>query len=399
MAHVRFGVDRLVHEPSLLRGAQRVGLVTNDAARLAENATVRSRSVLIAAGVPLVRLFGPEHGLTADAADGAAVADGRDQATGLEVCSLYGDRMRPTREQIGDLDVVLFDIPDVGARFYTYAWTLLHVLSACAEYGVRLVVLDRPNPLGGRLSDAEGPLLDPGLFSFIGADTFPIRHSLTLGELALLWRAERFPQASVEVLTCSGWRRGDQWPQTMLPWVPTSPAMPAFLSALCYPGTCFFEATNLSVGRGTDAPFQRIGAPWLGGERVRTALRDVLGDGALPGVQLEPELFVPTNGPYAGERCSGLRLAVADTRTFRPVATGLALLAAVAGTHRGVFGWWRYPTAANPSGDGHLDRLVGLRRMRERVERSATMPIAELQELTAVPGWSDRVRGVLLYPE
>lgn len=394
MTPVRFGVDRLVADPAILDGARRVGLVTNDAARLASDTARRSRSALLAVGVPIVRLFGPEHGLTGTAEDGAAVADGRDPATGLEVCSLYGDRLRPTREQLGDLDSVLFDIPDVGARFYTFAWTLLNLLSAAAEYGVRVVVLDRPNPLGGDLAMAEGPILDPALYSFVGGDRIPIRHSMTLGELALLWRAERFPGLDLRVVPCGGWTLGQHWPELGIPWVPTSPAMPSYESALCYPGSCFFEATNLSVGRGTAEPFQRIGAPWLAAEKVR----DLLAERSLPGVRFEAELFVPSYGPYIGERCAGLRYVVEDRAVFRPVATGLWLLSAVAEANRSAFSWWRYPTAANPDGTGHLDRLVGVREVRELIDRGTMLEQADIDRLTSTERWQARAAPVMMYP-
>jgi uncharacterized protein YbbC (DUF1343 family) len=260
---VRFGVDVLIGQPSRWGNWHRVGLVTNDAARCATDPTRRSRVALLEAGVPLHRLFGPEHGLGAVAEDGAAVAHGKDALTGLPVVSLYGEQLWPSGEQLADLDVVLFDIPDVGARFYTYAWTLFHLLHACAAVGVPLVVLDRPNPLGGVLEAAEGPLLEEACRSFIGNDIIPVRHALTLGELARLWQAERVPSVSLDVIACEGWAATRGWPATGCAWVPTSPAMPHFDSAVWYPGTCLFEATNVSVARGTDAPFACIGAPWL----------------------------------------------------------------------------------------------------------------------------------------
>ncbi|MBI5601416.1 MAG: DUF1343 domain-containing protein, partial [Gemmatimonadetes bacterium] len=263
MPTVSFGVDRLIANPSLLGAAARVGLVTNDAARLAANAARHARAALIAAGIPVVRLFGPEHGLTAAAEDGAAVTDGTDPLTRLPVVSLYGARMRPDAASLRDLDAVLFDIPDVGARFYTYTWTLYHLMAACAQTGTRVLVLDRPNPLGGELPSAAGPILDLACRSFIGEDAIPIRHQLTLGELARYWQREQFSQVRLDVIACDGWTRAMRWPDTLLPWVPTSPAMPSFESAQLYTGTCLFEATNLSVGRGTEAPFQQVGAPWL----------------------------------------------------------------------------------------------------------------------------------------
>ena len=391
---VRFGVDRVVDDPALLKGTRAVGLVTNDAARLACDASVHARVALRKAGVPLVRLFGPEHGLGARAADGAAVPDGSDALTGLPAVSLYGERLAPSLEHLAGLDLVLFDMPDVGARFYTYASTLFHVLGACAEAGVPLTVLDRPNPLGGELANAEGPMLDATLASFVGAHDIPIRHSLTLGELARLWQRERWPQATLDVIACDGWTRDMLWPDTGLPWVPTSPAMASVASVLTYPGLCLFEGTELSVGRGTDAPFQHVGAPWLDAD----AMLGWLGRAELPGVQLEHDVFVPDGARHAGERCQGVRTVVTDARACRPVALGLWQLAAVMATHRGAFAWAPYPTAANPTGDGHVDRLVGQRGVRSWLEAHAEVTDAErISAWTAAPDWGARTAPVLLY--
>jgi uncharacterized protein YbbC (DUF1343 family) len=382
---VRFGIDCLVANPALLDGCSRVGMVTNDAARLAADASVHSRVALQAAGVPLVRLFGPEHGLSGTAADGAAVGDDIDVRTGLPVVSLYGERMRPTREQLHDLDVVLFDIPDVGARFYTYTWTLFHLLSACAEYGVPLVVLDRPNPLGGASASVEGPVLELAYRSFVGEDAIPIVHALTLGELACLWQRERFPAANVRVIACTGWRRGQRWPALSLPWVPTSPSMPAFESVAWYPGTCLFEATNLSVGRGTDAPFCLVGAPWLDAAAVLDAFTRRCD------VPASACTFMPSHAPYLHETCQGIRLG-APEHASAPVATGLLLLAAIMTVHAGEFAWRGYPTAANPTGEGHFERLVGRGGVRAALDADAATVTATLvREWTRAEGWRDRM--------
>jgi uncharacterized protein YbbC (DUF1343 family) len=391
---VCFGADRLAAEPSLLGGARRVGMVTNDAARLAADLNVRSRVALIDAGVPVVRLFGPEHGLPASAADGTPVRDSIDALTGLPVVSLYGERTRPTEESLADLDLMLFDVPDVGARFYTYTWTLFHLMAACAEAKVPLIVLDRPNPLGGDLHGAEGPVLDLACRSFIGDDAIPIRHQLTLGELARLWRRERFDTADLRVITCHGWARSMRWPDTGLPWVPTSPAMTSFDSAQLYPGLCLFEATNLSVARGTDAPFQQVGAPWLD---VPAVLAD-LARRVPKGAEFRDVRFVPGTAPYIAEPCRGVGVRVTDPTALRPVALGLLLLAAVISTHRLRFQWARYPTAANPSGDGHFERLIGRRDIRRKFDASAYEIDADtVRDWTGVDDWVERARPVLCY--
>ena len=394
-AGVAFGVDRVVRDGALLPLAARVGLVTNEAARLAGDAAVRSRVALLAAGVPIVRLFSPEHGLAAVGEDGAPMRDGVDATTGLPVVSLYGERFAPPAESLADLDLVLFDVPDVGARFYTYAWTLSHVLEACARAGTPLAVLDRPNPLGGVLAGAEGPMLDEATCaSFIGRWSIPIRHALTLGELARLWAQTRVREARLSVVTCDGWRRDMMWPALALPWIPTSPAMPSFDAALAYPGTCLFEGTNLGVGRGTAHPFQQVGAPWLDAARVLDAVQ-------LPaewGMQLAATSFSPGEGPYAGQACHGVRLTAVDARRVRPVAAGLALLAAVVRAHPREFAWAPYRTAANPGGDDHFARIVGVRHVAPRLlDLSSPVTPALVRQWTAATAWAGQVREALLY--
>lgn len=392
MSQVLFGIDQVLATPRLPRG--RIGLVTNDAARTALDSQLHSRVALQRAGFRLVRLFSPEHGMGANATDGAEVRDGLDSFTGLPVVSLYGQRMRPPRETLEDLDVVVFDVPDIGARFYTYIWTLSHVLEACAEAGVLLIVLDRPNPLGGDLAVVEGPLLDvPQFGSFLGRAAIPIRHSLTLGELAQLWNAEWKLNAKLEVVSCCGWTRGTHWPDTGLPFIRTSPAIARFASALLYPGVCLFEATNLSVGRGTDLSFQTVGAPWLRADKLARGLNAL----SLPGVQAESHGFTPELAPYAGMACEGVRLRVTNAKTFRPVSAGLHLLAAVIRAHRERFCWANYPTAANPAGEGHFERLIGQAGIRERLEQSPGDLSECIAAWTAAPDWRERVEGCLLY--
>ncbi|MCC6245618.1 MAG: DUF1343 domain-containing protein [Gemmatimonadaceae bacterium] len=394
IAPIRFGVDQLVADPSRVGWARRVGLVTNNAARLAADHTQFGRHALQRAGVPLVRLFGPEHGLSGHAADGAAVTDGHDAVTDLPVVSLYGTTMRPSPANVADLDLMLFDIPDVGARFYTYTWTLYHVLLACADANVPLVVLDRPNPLGGVLADAEGPILDLAFRSFIGEDRIPIRHSLTLGELARLWDAERLGSRTASVVTVDGWQRHLRWPQLQLPWIETSPSMPSYDSVRWYPATCLFEATNLSVGRGTDRPFQMVGAPWLDAPRTCESL-------AQHGIASSPTLFRPKLPPYAGEVCRAVELHDAPA-VSGIVATGLQLLAVVSRLHRSQFAWHAYKTSANPGGENHFERLLGIGDARAAYDaQTDEVTRTRIRSWTDASAWVSRVRSgpPLLYPE
>jgi uncharacterized protein YbbC (DUF1343 family) len=394
MPSIRFGVDQLAADPSLLGGARRVGLITNDAARTAIDVARHSRVALRDAGIPLVRLFGPEHGISAAAADGVAVSDSTDPLTGLPVISLYGERMRAEGELVGDLDAVLFDVPSVGARFYTYTWTLFHMMAVCADVGTPFIVLDRPNPLGGNLNRAEGPVLDLACRSFIGDDAIPITSAVTFGELARLWQREEYTSVRLDVIQCVGWTRAMRWPETGLPWVPTSPAMPSYESAELYPGTCLFEATNLSVGRGTDAPFQQIGAPWLDADAVLSDLARRIPKG----VEFTTMMFTPGGGPYAGEPCRGIRITVTSHEALRPVALGLLLLAAVVSTHRLRFQWARYPTAANPSGEEHFERLIGRHGIRRHFDASPeAIDAALVRQWTGTDDWAERVSPELLY--
>jgi uncharacterized protein YbbC (DUF1343 family) len=387
-AKVQFGVDRLVGDvPAELRRG-RVGMVTSNVATTAAGRP--SRVALRDAGVNLVRLFGPEHGLAGAAADGDKVADDVDPLTGLPVVSLYGASLRPPPETLGDVDALVYDIPDVGARFYTYIWTLSHVMEACATAGKPLYVLDRPNPLGGNLAAVEGPILDESTCSsFVGRWNIPVRYSLTIGELARLWNAERKLGCDLHVIACAGWRREMHWPATGLPFVQLSPAMPAYTTALFYPGTCLIEGTTLSEGRGTHVPFGMIGAPWVNGQ----ALADALAERDLPGVHVAAVEFVPQGRKHAGETCRGVRLFASDVHAIRPVAVGLALVAELIRLHRDRFGWLPYPTAANETGHQHFDRLIGRLDVRPMLDRGEE----RIGEWTAAPGWAERVAPHLVY--
>jgi uncharacterized protein YbbC (DUF1343 family) len=394
---VRYGIDMLLAGMSGDLMGKRVGLVTNDAAATSATYThmlTPTRLALQEAGVNLVALFSPEHGLGAAAADGAEIGHGFDPLTGLPVHSLYGASFRPSAEQLAGLDLLLFDIPDVGARFYTYIWTLSHVMEACADAGLPLWILDRPNPLGGYLADAEGPMLDESHIStFVGRWDIPIRHCLTAGELARLWHKEKQLSLELMVVKMGGWSRKLHWPATGNPFVPMSPAMPSYEAALVYPGTCFFEGTNVSEGRGTASPFQQVGAPWMDG----LAVADGFNAQAVPGIVARPVQFTPTSGKYAGELCYGVMLHGVEPERARPVQAGLLLLAEILDLHREEFVWLPYPTAANAPGFGHFDRLVGQLHIREALSAQLDNLHSQIVGWTAAPDWAERVGGILLY--
>ena len=318
-AQVTTGIDQLVacrFEP--VRG-RRIGLITN-ATGIDRQGVPTPVRLGEAPELELVCLFSPEHGLAA-ALEGA-VASGRDAATGLPIHSLYGDTQRPTPETLAGLDTLVFDIQDVGARFYTYVTTMHYAMEAAAAHALRFVVLDRPNPINGLT--VEGPVLAPGRESFVGALAgVPVRHGMTAGELALMYRGEKRLDLDLEVVRLAGWRRSMWFDQTGLPWVNPSPNMRNLHQALLYPGVGLLETTNLSVGRGTDSPFERIGAPWLDpldlAERVNAL--------APAGLRCYPFWFTPAASKYSGERCGGLSFVITDRDVFRPVSFGIALAA------------------------------------------------------------------------
>ncbi|HEU4382330.1 MAG TPA: DUF1343 domain-containing protein [Anaeromyxobacteraceae bacterium] len=375
-----------------LRGL-RVGLVCNPTA--VDRRLRHAADLLRAApGVRLTRLFGPEHGVRGDAPYMAAVPDGRDRRTGLPVHSLYGktaESLRPTEAQLDGLDALAFDVQDVGTRFYTYQATMLLCMEAAARAGLRFVVLDRPNPLGGLL--LEGPRLRPGFESFCGLHDLPVRHGMTVGELALLFRAERELDLELEVVPCRGWRRGMGFAGTGLPWVIPSPNMPTPETALVYPGMCLLEGTNLSEGRGTTRPFHLFGAPWLDPEALVRRLEAE----RLPGVRFRPASFAPAFDKHAGTRCHGAELFVHDPRRFRPVRTGLACLALARAQAPARFAWRSEPyefVQAVPA----FDLLCGSDRERRALEAGATPAELWRAWVPEEQAFARRRRSYLRYP-
>ncbi len=316
MADVLTGIDVLERDDfAPLRGC-RVGLVTNHTGRTRDGRTTID-ALHRAAGVQLAALFGPEHGIRGEFDE--KVADGMDARTGLPVYSLYGAREKPTPEQLQGIDTLVFDIQDIGCRFYTYISTLGRVMEAASEGGLRVVVLDRPNPITG--TRVEGPPADGDKLSFTAYHPLPVRHGMTVGELARLFQAERPFSCPLEVIPCEGWRRRDWYDATGLLWTDPSPNMRSLTAAALYPGVGLLEMTNLSVGRGTDAPFELIGAPYIDPRALAAALNAE----AMPGVRAVPLALTPHASVFAGESCGGVRLLVTDREALDAVQTGLTL--------------------------------------------------------------------------
>lgn len=368
---VRTGLDVLLHDRLDLLHGNRVGLVTHPAAVLPDLTT--ATDALLAAGVQIAALFSMEHGLAGAVADGEAIGHAVDGRTGIPVYSLYGATREPTAAMLAGLDVLVYDVQDVGARFYTFISTLYYVLRAAGRHGVPVIVLDRPNPING--ISIEGPLVEPGLASFIGIAAIPIRHGMTMGELARYFNAEFSLGADLTVIPMAGWRRELWFDEAGLPWVPTSPAMPHLSTATVYPGTCLGEGANLSEGRGTALPFEVIGAPWLDDHALAATLNRL----ALPGVRFRPAEFVPSASKHAGEMCHGVQVHVMDRVRFKPVATGLHLIAACRAFAPSRFEFLASSWEGRPP---HFDLLMGDSRVREGLALGVSV-----EELTA--GWEE----------
>ncbi|MDY3558011.1 DUF1343 domain-containing protein [Gemmata sp. JC673] len=364
MPVVRSGLDVLCASDFAPLRDRRVGLVCHPAS---VDARLRHAAELLAGapGVELRALFGPEHGFHGTAQD--LIGVGHADAGALRVHSLYGSTfasLKPTADQLRGLDVLVIDLQDIGARYYTFQATMLYCLEACAESGVAVVVLDRPNPLGGLA--VEGPALRAGFESFVGPHNIATRHGLTMGELALFYQKHRAPNVRLEVIPCEGWARGSEFERTGLPWVLPSPNMPTPDTATVYPGLCLIEGTNLSEGRGTTRPFELVGAPWLDGAELARRLEAE----RLPGVRFRPAWFRPTFQKFAGLDCGGVQLHVTDRANFLPVRTGLAVLAemrALSGTRFA----WRTEEYEFVSDRPAIDLLFGSDRERLALEAGA----------------------------
>ncbi|MCY4648313.1 MAG: DUF1343 domain-containing protein [Gammaproteobacteria bacterium] len=354
----RPGIEVLLADSIHLVGGRRAGLVTNHTG--IDRRGVSTIDLLHRdARLELVALYSPEHGIRGEAEAGELVDSGMDPSTGLPIHSLYGATRKPTPEMLEGVEVLLFDIQDIGARYYTYVYTMALAMEAAGEAGIPFVVLDRPNPIGG--AEVQGNVLDPAFASFVGMYPIPMRHGMTPGELARLFQGEFGVDVELGVAPLSGWSRSDWFTDTGLPWVAPSPNMPSVESARHYPGTCLFEGTNLSVGRGTPIAFQQIGAPWLDGE----ALAANLMANGLPGVRFEAVRFVPENpgdGKHGGVEVGGVRLVATDPG-YDPTEAAVAALieaAALSGDR------WEWREAA-------FDRLAGTDRLRLAVEAGASL--------------------------
>ncbi len=314
---VQPGIDVLRSSGFGALANQRVGLITNHTG-LSADGTSTVEILHQAPEVSLTALFSPEHGI-AGKLDQSSIGNTQDAETGLKIFSLYGATRRPTPEMLAEIDTLVFDIQDIGTRFYTYISTMGEAMEAAANANKRFVVLDRPNPLGGLV--VTGPMLDKGQESFVGYLRLPVRHGMTIGEIAQLIKAKQKLDVDLEVVPCQGWRRRDPWDQTNLTWINPSPNMRSLTEAFLYPGIGLLEMTNLSVGRGTDTPFEVVGAPWINGRELARQLNSR----AIPGVRFVPIQFTPDASKYRGESCGGVNIIVTDRDQLESVRVGIEI--------------------------------------------------------------------------
>jgi uncharacterized protein YbbC (DUF1343 family) len=372
MTHVRLGSDVLL-DSGRLRGA-RVGVVCNPA-----SIDYRFRHIIDrlagADGVTLAAVFGPQHGFRSDVQDNMIETPHVDDAARrVPIYSLYSETREPTAEMLRGLDVLVIDLQDIGARIYTYIYTMANCLRAAARHGVTVIVVDRPNPIG---SDIEGASLVPGYESFVGQYPIPMRHGMTIGELARMFNEHFALGATLEIVRMEGWERGMYADQTGLPWVMPSPNMPTLDTAVVYPGTVLFEGVMLSEGRGTTRPFELVGAPWIEAERFA----DAMNAEQLPGVYFRPAVFEPTFQKYAKQACGGAQLHVTNREAFRPVITGAALIHTFRRLAPEKFAW-RQPPYEYEHDKLPIDILAGSDVLRRQIEQE--MPIREIAQ-----SWSE----------
>ena len=379
---LQFGIDILLKQNPDWKNRP-IGLLTNDAAKT--NKGILSRQALKEAGFNIIKLFSPEHGINATAADGAYINDGFDDTTGLSITSLYGEKLIPTEIDLKDIDIMLFDIPDAGTRFYTYLWSMTYWIEAAAKFNKKVIILDRPNPLGGNLFNCEGPMLHENVTSFIGRFNIPIKHQCTLGELANYFNKTQSWNADLEIIKCvnnnaTHWDRAKLFYDWNVKWTNPSPALQNIEANILYPGLCFFEATNVSIGRGTPYSFEWIGADWFNIDAIKMVYQNILSE------DIKIEILF-----------KGIRIKVIDPYHFDSVLNGLLLLKLIKDIHPNDFKWMPYPTNANLSGENHLSLLLGIPEAESIFELPLQQWLQQINKLLKVNEWKETIAPYLLY--
>jgi uncharacterized protein YbbC (DUF1343 family) len=390
MPKVMSGLENLLKNHRRLLHGRRIGLVTNPTGVTAQlRSSIDAIAHLSPTSLPspsfqLRALFAPEHGMRGETQDGLTIASSVDEVTGLPVHSLYGAHRKPTKQMLGDIDLLIYDIQDVGCRYYTYLYTLSYVMEAATEHDVEVMVLDRPNPITGRF--VEGPLLDPSLSSFIGRYPIPVRHGLTLGELAQYINREFGIGCRLKIIPMQAWRRRYWFDQTGLPWIAPSPNMPTPDTATVYPGTCLFEGTNVSEGRGTTHPFEWIGAPYVKAHELVAHLNAL----ELKGVLFRPVSFMPTYSKHTNVLCHGAQVHVTNRNILQAFEVGLRMIAAFIQLYPTEFEFLPTSWEGHPP---HFDLLTGMPMLREALLTHT--PVVELTQTWQQPLRDFRQRSAL----
>lgn len=381
---VKPGIEQFVANVSTYVGKMRIGLVTNPSA---VDSKLSSTLDLLAKTGQVSALFGLEHGVRGHIQAGEKITTAIDTRTGLPTFSLYGDTRKPTEEMLQEVDCLVFDIQDVGCRFYTYLYSLLYLLEAAASFDLPIFVLDRPNPLGGEV--VSGNLLEEEYISFIGYP-LPIRYGLTIGEVARYFNEAWKINARLTVVKMEGWKREYTWADTGLSWIPPSPNMPTPDTALVYPGTCLVEGTNLSEGRGTTRPFELIGAPWIDAEDIAEKLNAL----ALPGVIFRPTYFTPIYSKHQGQPCAGVQVHVLDSSRYLSVETGVRLVQTIAANYS------EFEFLPPPGQRHFFDLLAGTNHLREHIVNKDLAGLENLlQEWNhSAEDFAQKRREYFLYP-
>lgn len=386
---LQFGIDIVLkNEPNWKMN--RIAILTNDAA--ITKTGIVSRLALKNAGFNLIKIFSPEHGIKTIGEDGAYMQDGLDEITSLSVISLYGEKYMPTADDLKDIDIMLFDIPDAGTRFYTYLWSMTYWIEAAAKLNKKVIILDRPNPLGGNLSMIEGPMLDDTISSFIGRLNIPVKHQCTLGELALYFNATQSWNANISVIACEGWKREYIFYDWIMKWVNPSPALQNFEATLLYPGLCFFEGTNVSVGRGTNYSFEWIGASWMNISAMMLVGKNILKED----LKIE-NLSLPITIDGNTIETKGIRIKIIEPKFYSAVINGLILLKLVKDIHPNEFKWMPYKTNANPSGENHLSLLLGIPNAEAIFDLPLQQWLQKMSVMIKVDRWKKEIETYLLY--
>ncbi|WP_202080628.1 exo-beta-N-acetylmuramidase NamZ domain-containing protein [Caldalkalibacillus salinus] len=385
-ASLSLGVERLLTEETDLVSGKKVGLITNPTGVTQELESIVDL-LYHHPDVDLTAMYAPEHGVRGDKQAGEYVEYYIDEYTGVPVYSLYGETRKPTEDMLENVDVLLFDIQDVGTRFYTYIYTMAYVMEAAEEYNIPVVVLDRPNPLGGQ--KVEGPVLHPDFSSFVGMYPIPLRHGMTVGELALLFNEEFGIGSDLTVVEMEGWQRWMYYDDTPLHWVLQSPNMPALDTALVYPGAALIEGTNVSEGRGTTKPFELIGAPYINS----TELAETLNDLGLPGVTFRAASFTPAFSKHAGKLSNGVQIHVDDRDVFLPVETGLHIVKTLHDMYPEDFAF------INPWGDYFFDLLIGNDQTRLGIMEGESVETITSEWASDLQSFKEMREQYLLYPE